>query len=208
MDAFLVAGLKRLLDSDEIAATGDRCQRCAVALPAEHGHVANVQTRRLLCVCAACYASLPLEPEARGSHRAVPHRYLRLLASAITDEDWDAFEIPVGIAFFFHNSALGRSVAAYPSPAGPIESLLSLETWDRVLRANPSVRTLASDVEAVLARRTHDARDCFVVPIDACYELTGRIRRRWSGFAGGPAVRAEIDAFFAMLHERSEVLAP
>jgi hypothetical protein len=149
-----------------------------------------------------------LEAEARDSHRAVPHRYLRLLGSVVTDEDWDAFEIPVGIAFFFHNSALGRSVAAYPSPAGAIESLLSPETWDRVLRANPWMRTLAPDVEAVLVRRTHEVRDCFVVPIDACYELTGRIRQRWNGFAGGPAVREEIDSFFAMLRERSEVVAP
>ncbi len=208
IDALLVSRLKPLLDGDRIAAAGDRCQRCAAALPADHGHFANVQTRHLLCVCAACYASLAFDREARDSHRAVPRRYLRLFASVITDEQWDAFEIPVGIAFFFHNSMLGRSVAAYPSPAGAIESLLSPETWDRVLRASPWVRTLAPDVEAVLVRRTHDARDCFVVPIDACYELTGRIRHRWSGFAGGPVVREEIDSFFAMLHERSEPVAP
>jgi hypothetical protein len=204
----VVASLKPLLDGDRVVATGNACQRCAGPLAAEHDHVANVQTRHLLCVCAACYTSLPKDGEAGDSHRAVPRRYLRLLGSAVTDEDWDAFEIPVGIAFFFHNSALGRTVAAYPSPVGATESLLSPETWDRVLRANPWVRTLVPDVEAVLVRRSHDVRDCFVVPIDACYELTGRIRQRWSGFAGGPAVREEIDSFFVMLRERSEVVAP
>ena len=203
-----MSSLKRLLDSDRTTVAGDRCQYCGGPLPPDHRHVANVETRQLLCVCAACHAALATGDGEQGPHRAVPRRYLRLVAPAITDEQWDAFEIPVGIAFFFHNSALNRTVAAYPSPAGATESLLSPEAWDGVLRASPLARTLAPDVEALLVRRTDGARESFVVPIDACYELAGRIRRRWSGFGGGPLVREEIDSFFAMLREKSEATTP
>jgi hypothetical protein len=70
------------------------------------------------------------------------------------------------------------------------------------------MRAMAPDVEALLVRRTHEARDCFIVPIDACYELAGRIRRRWTGFGGGPDVRVEIDSFFAMLREKGELATP
>ncbi len=207
-DALPLAGLKRLLDRNRTAFAGDPCQGCGTPLPADHSHVANVQTRQLLCVCEACYASIPTASDGRDSHRAVPRRYLRLLAAAITDEQWDAFEIPVGIAFFFRNSTLGRAIAAYPSPAGATESLLSAETWDRVLRASPWARTLVPDVEALLVRRTNGTGECYIVPIDACYELTGCIRRRWSGFGGGPAVREEIDSFFATIRGKSEAAAP
>ena len=27
--------------------------------------------------------------------------------------------------------------------------------------------------------------ECFIVPIDACYELVGHLRRLWRGFDGG-----------------------
>ena len=41
------------------------------------------------------------------------------------------------MAFFFHNSVLGRIVAQYPSPAGATESLLDLAAWDAIAAANP-----------------------------------------------------------------------
>lgn len=207
-DALPLSRLKRLLETDSIEVVGDACQRCGAQLPADHQHVANLEMRQLLCVCPACCAA-ELRGSVKGSkHRVVPRRYLRLPPAVITEEQWDAFEIPVGIAFFFQNSTLGRTVAAYPSPAGAIESLLSPDAWERVLRASPWMGTLATDVEALLVRRTHEARECFVVPIDACYELAGRIRRRWSGFGGGPDVREEIESFFAMLRDKSEPATP
>jgi len=45
--------------------------------------------------------------------------------------------------------------------------------------------------------------DCYIVPIDACYELVGRIRRCWKGFDGGEDAWNEIDGFFADLRVRS-----
>ncbi len=44
---------------------------------------------------------------------------------------------------------------------------------------------------------------CFLVPIDACYELAGRLRQVWRGFDGGQDARAEIAGFFARVSARS-----
>jgi hypothetical protein len=55
-------------------------------------------------------------------------------------------------------------------------------------------------VEALLARREADA---YLVPIDACYELTGRLRTRWRGFDGGREAHDQVAAFFARIDERS-----
>ncbi len=41
------------------------------------------------------------------------------------------------------------------------------------------------------------------MPIDACYELVGRIRRRWRGFEGGEEAWREIEGFFAGLRAKS-----
>lgn len=207
-----LVNLRRLLARDQTRgagnAFGEPCQRCGASLPQEHRHIANLETRALACICDACYATALGESTTEDQHRTVPRRYVRLPSSAITEDQWDALEIPVGIAFFFHNSAIGRIVASYPSPAGATESLLPAEIWEQVLRSTPSMRMLTPDVEALLVRRTADVHDCFLVPIDACYELAGRIRRGWRGFGGGPEVREEIDSYFAMLRDRSEPATP
>ena len=40
--------------------------------------------------------------------------------------------IPINLAFFYRDSAAGKVMAMYPSPAGAIESLLSLESWAEI----------------------------------------------------------------------------
>lgn len=110
------------------------------------------------------------------------------------------------MAFFFFNSALDRSVASYPSPAGATESLLSLDAWDAMREANPLLASVESDVEALLVRRPDRGSggfECYLVPIDACYELVGLVKMHWKGFDGGEEARGAIDAFFAQLGERS-----
>jgi hypothetical protein len=108
------------------------------------------------------------------------------------------------MAFFFFNSGLGRVSAFYPSPAGATESLLPLDAWREISAADAVIATMEPDVEALLVRRSRDASfECFLVPIDACYELTGIVRRRWRGFDGGEEARGDIDAFFDTLREKS-----
>ena len=95
---------------------------------------------------------------------------------------WDRLQIPVDLAFFFHHASLGHAVAFYPSPAGATESLLPLETWEEIVRASPPDRGDEPDVEALLVSKREQSFACYIVPIDACYELVGIVRRHWRGF--------------------------
>ena len=122
---------------------------------------------------------------------------------------WEALQIPVGVAFFFTNSELGRTVAFYPGPAGATESELDMDAWNAISGADPRVGLLADDVEALLVRVPPEGEDedagpqCYLVPIDACYEFVGRLRRLWRGFDGGQEAQAFIDSFFAQVAARA-----
>ncbi len=182
---------------------GERCGFCTEPIPGEHRHVVEIEKRSLLCVCRACYLLFTHPGAAGGKYRAVPDRYMRLPDMALTDAQWDRLQIPVGMAFLFHNSALNRTLAFYPSPAGAAESALPLDTWEEIVEANAPLRTLAPDVEAVLVRRTRERAEYYIVPIDACYELVGLMRRHWKGFDGGEDAKQAIETFFEGLRERA-----
>ncbi len=203
-----LSALKRFLDRSAEPDPKDvpeRCEMCAVAIPEEHSHVVNIETRRLICTCRPCYLLFGYEGAARGKMRAVPDRYRRDPDFRIDDQLWSRLEIPVRTAFFFKNSELAKFVAFYPSPAGATESTLSLEAWAEVASANPVLSELMPDVEALLVHAPRgEGFDCYLVPINACYELVGKVRQHWKGFEGGPAAWAEIDGFFGSLRARSE----
>ncbi|GGK75946.1 hypothetical protein Sme01_51680 [Sphaerisporangium melleum] len=181
---------------------------CAEPLDERHGHAVDTGTRALLCVCGACRMLLSAGGTVvQGRYQAVPERYLYVPSLRMSEADWTELQIPVRTAFLFHNSALGRFVAFYPSPGGATESLLDLSAWDRVLAANPGLPTARPDVEAYLVDRREDGFACYLVPIDACYELVGLVRVHWKGFQGGPEAARAIDAFFDRLRRRGEVIA-
>jgi hypothetical protein len=141
----------------------------------------------------------------------VPDRYLAFRDFALDRLAWEALQIPVGVAFFFTNSALGRTVAFYPGPAGATESELDLDAWSAISGADPRVDLLADDVEALLVRvpEGEDARpQSYLVPIDACYEFVGRLRMLWRGFDGGQEARAFIDSFFSQVAARARDWPP
>ncbi len=185
---------------------GERCEMCAEQIADEHQHVVNVAARQLMCVCRACYL-LFTDSDAELRYRAVPDRYLALPDFALDRRAWEALQIPVGVAFFFTNSALGRTVAFYPGPAGATESELDLEAWNSLRSADPRVGLLADDVEALLVRVPDDPESAqpqsYLVPIDACYEFVGRLRMLWRGFDGGQQARQFIDAFFSRIAARA-----
>lgn len=185
---------------------GERCDLCGEIIPPEHRHLLEVAERNILCVCHACSILFDRKAASDGKLRLIPDRRLRLDDFAMSDAQWDSFQIPVGIAFFCYSTPAGRQVAFYPSPAGPVESLLPLGTWDELAAANPALTTLEPDVEALLINRARGARHAFVAPIDECYRLVGLIRLQWRGLGGGSAVWDEIDRFFEELSRRSKSL--
>ncbi|MDQ6669860.1 MAG: DUF5947 family protein [Chloroflexota bacterium] len=195
-------GLARFLAPPPVVRPGERCDMCREVLPDEHSHVVALENRNLMCTCRACYLLFTREGAAQGKYKAVPDRYLYDPGLALSEADWEALQIPVRMAFFFYNSAMQRLVAFYPSPAGATESLLPADAWPGRLRAD-----LEPDVEALLVWRSDAGFECFLVPIDACYELVGRVRRSWKGFDGGQQAWADIADFFDALRQRSKQVA-
>lgn len=205
-----LAVLRRIRSRPADGPNGERCEMCGEPIPADeqtllpraggngraHAHVVDLGHRRLLCTCRPC-ALLFTADDATLAYRTVPDRYLSLPQ---LDVDWDALDVPVGLAFFFVNSTLGRTVGCYPSPAGATESQLPLARWHDVVEANPVLGDLRPDVEALLVgHRGPTTTDSYLVPIDACYALVGRLRQRWRGFDGGSDVRDLLTAFFTEL---------
>jgi Family of unknown function (DUF5947) len=185
------------------AQPGDRCGLCAKPVAAEHGHIADLEQSTLVCACRPCYL-LFANDSVSGRYRAVPDRYLRDPVRTITVAEWDELDIPVGLAFFLHSSQRDEVAGFYPSPAGVTESVLDLRTWRRLALAYPLLRAAQPDVEAILICRTESSVEYFLVPIDACYELAGRMRLHWRGFDGGAQARESIDAFLAGVRARAK----
>jgi hypothetical protein len=185
------------------AAAPEKCEMCATPVPAEHGHVADLEQATLLCACRACYLLFTQEQAGRGRYRAVPDRYLADPARPLSAAEWDELEIPVGLAFFLHSSQRGEVAGFYPSPAGATECRLDLQAWQRLAAAHPLLAAAAADVEAILISRHDRGVECFLVPIDACYELAGRMRLHWRGFDGGSEARASIAGFLDTVRSRA-----
>ena len=155
-------------------------------------------------------------PEATASE-PYPTAIVSFPDFTLTAAQWDALQIPVGVAFFFVNSTLEQIAAFYPSPAGATESLLPLDSWNEIVAANPELTTLRPDVEAFLVRggehrsgtvqalgQPERQPECFLVPIDVCYELVGELRRLWKGFDGGTEAHDALDAFFDRVRAKSQ----
>jgi Family of unknown function (DUF5947) len=190
----------------DAAADAERCEMCAEVLTDRHGHLVDTEKRSLACACRACYLLFTHEGAAGGRYRAVPERICHDPDRPLTDEDWNELQIPVAMAFFFFNSALGQVVAGYPSPGGTTECELDLAGWDRLAAAYPLFAELAPDVEAIFVNRTDNGNEVFLIPIDECYSLVGELRMFWTGFDGGAEVRAALAAFLEGLRKRAVVL--
>jgi Family of unknown function (DUF5947) len=187
----------------EQAAELERCELCGEPIPAEHRHVLELATRDLKCACRACSLLFDRREAAEGRYRLVGDRRLTVDDLDLDDALWEELRLPVDLAFFFHSSTAGRVVAYYPSPMGPTESQLDLAAWALLEAANPVLRTLEPDVEALLVNRSLGARRHWIVPIEDCYALVGLIRTRWRGFTGGREVWQEIGHFCEGLDRRA-----
>ncbi|GAC1614719.1 MAG: DUF5947 family protein [Candidatus Elarobacter sp.] len=202
------AALQRLLRKPAPQAPGERCDYCAAPVATQHGHLIDLQARRIMCSCRPCYLVFQPSGAAQGRYKTVPTRYAAIDGFALDDTAWDRLAIPIGLAFFFTNSAEGRTIALYPGPAGATESQLDLGAWNEIVAEHPALGTLEPDVEAVLVLRRNGTTRCFIVPIDAAYRLVGAIRLSWKGFDGGEEAWNRIEAFFAEIQERSDGRVP
>ena len=201
-----VALLRRIAAARPAAPAGERCEMCGEPIASEHQHVVDLDSHAMMCTCRPCYL-LFTDSNAHLRYRSVPDRYRSFPDFELGPGQWDELEIPVGLAFFFRSSRMERTVAFYPGPAGATESELPLDAWDAVMARNPALSVAAPDTEALLIRgpgNDHPLADCHLVPVDACYELVGHLRRLWRGFDGGQEARDQLTAFFENVSSRSK----
>ncbi|MGB6692371.1 MAG: DUF5947 family protein [Terracidiphilus sp.] len=187
----------------------ERCELCSAALAHEHPHLIELATRQIVCACDAC--SLLFDGLTGGKYKRVSRRAWLLADFKIENGQWEDLLIPINMAFFFHASVQDRMIALYPSPAGAVESLLPLDAWSEIAKANPVLNNLEPDIEALLVNRVGQAHagspaEYYFAPIDECFRLVGLIRANWKGLSGGNEVWTEIAQFFAALKARADVV--
>jgi hypothetical protein len=212
----LITETERLPDSEGAFATlrqfarkrkpAERCELCSLELGREHPHLIELAARKLVCACDACALLFDGREDAR--YKRVSRRVQELNNCHLSDAQWDSLMIPINMAFFFNSSMEKRVIVLYPSPAGAVESLLSLEAWEEIVRENPALSSMENDVEALLVNRVGKSRtnvsaEYYIVPIDECYKLVGLIRTHWRGLSGGSEVWQEIGRFFTELKGRA-----
>ncbi|QGN00168.1 hypothetical protein F7D14_21630 (plasmid) [Methylocystis parvus] len=173
----------------------ERCELCGAAIGPDHAHLLEIGVRRLHCACDACSLTLT------ESQRFLLVRPMTeaLVDFNLSDWDWESMQLPIDLAFFFRSTTDGKVVALYPGPAGAMASTMSEGAWTRLVAANPMLKTLAPDVEALLINRTKGARRYYRVSIDRCYALVGVIRSSWKGISGGVEAWEAIGQFFSAL---------
>jgi hypothetical protein len=184
----------------------ERCELCSLELGREHPHLIEIAARKMVCACDAC--ALLFDGRTGAKYKRVPRSVHALNNFQLSDAQWESLMIPINMAFFFNSSIEKRVVVLYPSPAGAVESLLSLEAWQEIVQENPELRAMEADVEALLVNRVGKSRanvpaEYYIVPIDECYKLVGLIRAHWRGLSGGTEVWQEIGRFFTDLKSRA-----
>ena len=179
----------------------ERCDLCGLEVSDGHPHLIEPANRQMHCACQAC--AILFSNKGDGRYSRVPRRITFLPNFRLTDLQWASLMLPIQLAFFFDSTPDKKVIALYPSPAGPTESLLALESWDEIVEQNASLRKMQPDVEALLVNRVGEKREYFIAPIDECYKLVGLIRMKWHGLSGGTEAWQGIDAFFTSLKDRS-----
>jgi hypothetical protein len=193
--------LRQIARRRRSADIGERCELCNAELAPVHPHLLDPKRRQTICACDGC-AMLFCGQE--GAHYLrVPRRIRAVIDFTLPDPQWESLMIPINLAFFYFDTRAGRMMAMYPSPAGAVESLLSLGAWTEISSNHPILSSMEPDVEAFLVNRVSVTREYYIVPIDECFRLVGIIRMHWRGLSGGADVWKEIDSFFAGLKSRS-----
>jgi len=196
----LVAGLGRLARSSPVE-EAEKCEICGQGISEDHRHLLELGERRILCSCEPCIAMR----SGMENYCPVGTRFVWLEEFDMPDELWAAFQLPIGLAFFFRSTGVDAVVALYPSPAGATESELHLESWEKLQALNPILDNLEADAEAFVVNRMDDEPQYAIVPIDECYRLVGLIKSTWEGISGGSAIENSVPKFFEYVRHKARV---
>jgi hypothetical protein len=195
-----LAALQRI-GQKRTAVAQELCELCGNPLAPEHDHLVELPGRKLHCCCGAC--AILFSGQQNVHYRRVPRDVFVLDGFEISDATWESMHLPIDLAFFFAHGSPPQVTALYPSPAGAVESLLALDTWQDLVRDQPRLQRIEPEVEALLVNRVGQSRQYFLAPIDQCFRLVGQIRKSWRGLSGGAQVWGDIARFFDELHQRA-----
>ena len=191
----MISGLRGLRGQrrlgTEAAANGsagpeERCDVCGVEIPDEHEHLLHLGDRRILCVCATCWAQRSADPELRPTGT----RVVWLDASSSRTSSGPASRSRSG----WPSSCAAprwagwwRCTRAPPAPPSPSSSSTPGTS------SAPSIRssTRSSRTPRHSSSTASPSQPRYVIaPIDECYGLVGAIKVSWEGISGGDADRA------------------
>lgn len=175
---------------------------CSALIGPNHRHLLEVARRQIHCACEPC--AFRFQNVTEGRFKLIPPDVRWLPDFNMSDSLWESLALPINLVFFRHDTLMGKVAAMYPSPAGATESLLSTESWSGLAADNPVLTEMQPDIEALLVNRVGQNRDYFLVPMDVCFELTGRIRLNWRGLSGGEQVWQQVNDFFSGLRQKSD----
>ena len=198
-----IATLRRMAKRQQRASAVEQCEFCNLPLSPGHRHLLELATRKIVCACDPC--ALRFE-NVIGRWKLIPRDAKSLPDFRITDAQWNALALPINLAFLFHSTPENKAVAMYPSPAGAMQSLLPLTSWETMTAENIALAEMQPDVEALLVNRLEEEGQYYIAPIDVCFELSGVIRVHWRGLSGGEKVWSEIGSFFGRLKSASAPL--
>src|SRR5262249_44383820 len=151
----------------------EQCEFCSQPLSSEHRHLLEVAARKIVCACDPC--AMRFE-NVIGRWKLIPRDARPLPDFRMTDAQWSELALPINLAFLFHSTPANKAVAMYPSPAGAMQSLLPLTSWETMVAENAALAEMQPDVEALLVNRLEGMGEYYIAPIDVCFELSGLIR--------------------------------
>ena len=178
------------------AEAAEHCDLCNVPVPAGHRHLLDTERGEVMCACQACSLLFVRDAASEGHYRLVPQRRIRLAPVST-----EALGVPVGLAYFVVRTD-GAVVAHYPSPAGPTQWEVDAEAWRDLVDRCAELRSLQTDVEALLVNTARGQQHHWIVPIDDCFRVVAVVLREWKGLSGGSRVWPELERFFAELREQ------